>query len=204
MKPATELIRVSSTAAVWQHYDAAVKADLWSTAIRTNGGVYIIDPIELVEDECSELLDGTSLRGIFVTNENHFRAAPQICRRHDVQLLLHSRLADVAPENVRMLGLREGEQIENGAVEVMEIGGAPRGEIALLHRAAGEIVIGDALINFAPHGFTLLPDKYCTNPREMRRALRKLLDVPFQRMFFAHGMPITENADVRLRQLLDG
>ena len=68
--------------------------------------------------------------------------------------------------------------------------------------AGGVVVIGDALINFDPYGFTFLPDKYCTNSKLMRRSLAKLLDYCFERMLFAHGTPIQSNARQRLEALL--
>ena len=85
----------------------------------------------------------------------------------------------------------------------MTIDGAAPGEIALFWAGAGTLIVGDALINFEPAGFALLPAKYCTNQRTMRRSLRKLLDCQAERIFFAHGSPITTRASERLRQLLD-
>jgi glyoxylase-like metal-dependent hydrolase (beta-lactamase superfamily II) len=64
------------------------------------------------------------------------------------------------------------------------------------------MVLGDALINFEPRGFGLLPAKYCLNPRMMRRSLAKLLDYTFERMLFAHGTPILSGARDRLKELL--
>ena len=85
----------------------------------------------------------------------------------------------------------------------IEIEGGPPGEIAIHSDAEkGSLIIGDALINFEPYGFALLPAKYCSNARLMRRSLRKLLDYTFQRMLFAHGTPILTAARQRLEQLL--
>jgi hypothetical protein len=64
------------------------------------------------------------------------------------------------------------------------------------------MVIGDALINFEPYGFGLLPAKYCSNFKLMRRSLSQLLDYSFERMLFAHGMPILSRARERLELLL--
>ena len=66
----------------------------------------------------------------------------------------------------------------------------------------GTMVVGDALINFEPHGFALLPAKYCPNSKLMRRSLAKLLDYSFERMLFAHGTPILSGARASLEQLL--
>jgi glyoxylase-like metal-dependent hydrolase (beta-lactamase superfamily II) len=62
--------------------------------------------------------------------------------------------------------------------------------------------MGDALINFEPYGFTFLPAKYCSNQKQMRRSLRKLLDYKAERIFFAHGTPILAGASERLKSLL--
>jgi len=55
------------------------------------------------------------------------------------------------------------------ALTAVEIVGAPAGEIAI-HSAMGDgtMVVGDALINFEPYGFALLPAKYCSNFKVMR------------------------------------
>jgi glyoxylase-like metal-dependent hydrolase (beta-lactamase superfamily II) len=63
--------------------------------------------------------------------------------------------------------------------------------------------VGDALINFEPHGFTLLPAKYCSNQKQLLRSLRKLLDYKAERILFAHGTPVLSGAGERLRGLLD-
>jgi glyoxylase-like metal-dependent hydrolase (beta-lactamase superfamily II) len=90
-----------------------------------------------------------------------------------------------------------------GELAVITIEGAVAGEIALYHSAnGGTLFIGDALINFEPYGFTFLPPKYCSNERQMRRSLRKLLEQKVERMFFAHGMPILSRAGERLLQLV--
>jgi hypothetical protein len=48
----------------------------------------------------------------------------------------------------------------------------------------------------------MLPEKYCTDARELRRSLGKLLRFPFDVLTFAHGLPIVKNAQARLSQLL--
>jgi glyoxylase-like metal-dependent hydrolase (beta-lactamase superfamily II) len=88
-------------------------------------------------------------------------------------------------------------------LRVIGIEGAAPGEI-ILHYApgGGTLIIGDALINFEPYGFTFLPNKYCSREKEMRRSLRKLLDYKTERILFAHGTPILSGASDRLQRLL--
>jgi hypothetical protein len=78
-------------------------------------------------------------------------------------------------------------------------GSAP-GEIAI--HGDGAWHLGDALIHLPPTGFSLLPDKYCDDPKELRRSMEKLLRIPFEVLTFAHGLPIVARARQRLSQLL--
>jgi glyoxylase-like metal-dependent hydrolase (beta-lactamase superfamily II) len=86
---------------------------------------------------------------------------------------------------------------------VLGIEGAAAGEIALHYAPdSGTLIVGDALINFEPYGFTFLPGKYCSNEKEMRRSLQRLLGYEAERILFAHGTPILSGASDRLRELL--
>lgn len=170
----------------WTAFDPAVKAELFSTAITTGASTYLIDPIPLTADALSELIAGKMVAGIVITNENHERAAADFAR--EFQAPIYSAGTKPFP----------------GDLAAIEIEGAPKGEIAIFSDAdGGTIIMGDALINFEPYGFALLPAKYCSDAKQMRSSLLKLLDYSFKRMLFAHGMPILSCARRRLEQLLE-
>ncbi len=86
---------------------------------------------------------------------------------------------------------------------MVELPGGPRGEIALFVPAHATLVVGDALINFEPYGFAVLPEKYCQDQKQLLGSLRTLLDLPFSRLFFAHGTPLMNGARSRLARLLE-
>ena len=88
---------------------------------------------------------------------------------------------------------------EQPSAAVPATGAAP-GEIAL--HAEGVLHVGDALIHLPSTGFAPLPDKYCTDPRELRAALGKLLRFPCEVLTFAHGLPLVTHARQRLADLL--
>lgn len=186
---------------VWQTYDNRVKADLFSTALETSAGTYLVDPIPL--DEKTLLNFGTQrkMAGICVTNVNHARAAAEFAKTFSVPVYVHNELCGNA-DFPDATGMSEGEGCVQGLTGIA-IEGGPKGEMALHYNAnEGTMVLGDALINFEPHGFGFLPAKYCLNARTMRRSLGKLLDYAFDRMFFAHGTPILSGARTRVEQLL--
>jgi len=183
MPVAEEIEPVAGGVWIWHVYDPTVKAELFSTALETSGGVYLIDPIALASDAVAELTELGRIAGIVVTNENHNRAGRDFADQFQVPI--HERT------------------LKSDGLIGIPIDGAPAGEIAILsERDGGTMVIGDALINFEPYGFSLLPAKYCSDRKAMRLSLGKLLDYSFDRMLFAHGMPILSGARQRLEQLL--
>jgi len=203
MTAATDLDKVAADLFIWQAYDPAVKADLFSSAIVTADGIFVVDPIPLRKAPLAQLHDQGVIAGVIVTNANHLRASSQFAARFSVPILARRAVfPDRTPPQFSELA--DGEKICD-ELNVIGIEGAVAGEI-VLHCASGDgtLIAGDALINFQPYGFTFLPGKYCSDEKEMRRSLRKLLSYKTDRMLFAHGLPILSKASDRLHQLLDG
>ena len=201
MPAAQEFDQVAPGIFVWQVYDPAVKADLFSTALETPAGMYLVDPVEL-ESAAMQMLEACQkIAGIVVTNENHERAARWFAERFSVPIYLRADLEN--PDTLpRTIGLQDKQEIEPGLTAVA-IDGAPAGEIALYYETGGgTMIVGDALINFEPYGFGLLPAKYCRDFKLMCRSLPRLLDYAFEKMLFAHGTPILSGAHARLEQVL--
>jgi len=195
---ASDLAQVRPGLFVWQAYDSAVKADLFSAAIATRVGMCFVDPIQLAKAPLTQLSSHGHVAGVIATNANHLRDAAIYMDKFSVPLFAHRKSAPLS----QLTEIADGAQIL-GELQIIALEGAAPGEIALYHEAdGGTLIIGDALINFEPHGFTFLPDKYCENPKQMRKSLRKLLPCNAQRMLFAHGTPILSGAHARLRQLL--
>jgi glyoxylase-like metal-dependent hydrolase (beta-lactamase superfamily II) len=203
VRTASDFDRIASDIAIWHGYDPAVKAELYSTYLTVAGGAYLIDPIPLESEALNELIGSGPVAGIIVTNCNHHRAAARFAERFVVAIVADPEsFTDEQPAQLRKVA--DGDAICHG-LQVIAIEGAVPGEI-VLHYAddGGTLIVGDALINFEPYGFTFLPAKYCSNQKQMRRSLQKLLDYKAERMLFAHGTPILSRASERLRGLLDG
>ena len=186
MAVASEVEPIAPDLSLWRVYDPAIKADLYSTAITVARCTYLVDPVSLTSDALVQLRSESAVAGIVVTNENHHRATAEFAEKFEAPIYLH------------------GSQPFPPGLTAVPIEGAVPGEIAVHSEVAGGVMImGDALINFEPYGFTFLPAKYCSNVKVMRRSLSKLLDYSFERMLFAHGTPILTGARRRLEQLLE-
>ena len=202
MAIACDLIPIAHSLRIWQAYDPTSKADLFSSAILTANGIFLVDPIPLEDVALADLLSEGSIVGIIVTNVNHWRAAPQFGERFSVPIFAR-------PESFPNKTQPELRKVEAGEkigdeLHVIEIDGAASGEIVLYHTPnGGTLIVGDALINFEPYGFTFLPGKYCSDEKRMRRSLHSLVDCKAARMLFAHGPPILSAASERLERLLE-
>jgi len=192
---------ITSHLAIWHTYDAAVKAELYSTCLATLAGIYLIDPIPLQKRALDSLISSSQVTGIVVTNSNHRRAAAQFAQRFQVRIFAH-RETFPDDEPSRLTTIADGEEISDG-LRVIGIEGAAPGEIALHYAGnGGTLIVGDALVNFEPYGFSFLPPKYCSNEKQMRGSLQKLSHHKAERILFAHGTPILSRASERFRGLL--
>jgi len=191
-----EFCRVSTAFAIWYTYDPTIKADLFSTAVVARNELAVVDPIALPAPRRNQLNSLGRVAIIVVTNANHLRDTVNFSRSASIfaPSELNAELTDY-------YALSDGLQL--GPFRAIKIDGAADGEFALYHPDdGGTLIVGDALINFEPHGFDLLPQKYCTNQKLMVRSLRRLLGLDFNRVFFAHGIPIVTRARERLASLL--
>ena len=195
----TEFARISTGYALWHTHDRNLKAELFSTALVAGNELTVIDPIALPFAHQTELESLGRVARIVITNANHARDAATFAHCYSAPIFAPPELSAEFPNSHN---LQDAPAI--GRLRVIRIEGAAEGEFALYHRDdVGTLIVGDALINFDPHGFTLLPRKYCTNQKQMIRSLRKLLDLDFARIFFAHGNPIMIRARERLESLLN-
>jgi glyoxylase-like metal-dependent hydrolase (beta-lactamase superfamily II) len=177
----------------WSVYDPAMKCDVGSTALRTSGGLVVIDPIPLAETAWNDLLARAPLRAVLLTNGNHARHAAALREKYQVPVVTAAAtrkdLPDVKPDVL----LLENEMVYG--IAAIPVPGATAGETAFYFRTAATLVLGDAVINVDPEkGLEFLPDKYCADPAQNRASLRKLLDLDFNAVTFAHGLPVTTRA----------
>jgi hypothetical protein len=195
---ATELHHISPYLSIWHAFDRAAKTELFSTAVIGDDGTIVIDPIALTDVAEQELNECGRIESIILTNVNHVRAAISFRERYSAPIFAAIELSKEVPN---AQAVNDAAAIHN--LRIIGLDGAARGELAVHDpRDGGSVVVGDALINFDPYGFTVLPKKYCLNQKVMIGCLHRLLDLEFQRLLFAHGTPITVRAPERLQSLL--
>jgi len=176
----------------WQVYEPAVKTDLCCCAVETPEGLVFCDPVPLAAGALEELVEGRTPRAVLLTNGNHERDAAGFARWLGVEVWAGT---GARGEVAATRWVEEGEVLFGG-VEAVGLEGFAAGEMA--YRLDGLLVVGDALVNVEPYGFSMLPEKYCSDAKLGRGSLRKLLGYPVEVLTFAHGLPIVAQARERL------
>ena len=187
MPIATNLRQIVPRLWSWHAYDPAVKVDLFSCALEFEGGLVLVDPIGLDEWGMKTLASQGPVRAIVVTNANHARQSAEFKRFWNAPVLTH-RDAVVELETP-VDGLLQAGDFLGGGIEVLELPGAGAGEIALYDQT-GRIHFGDAVVNLESTGLCLLPEKYCSNPAQLKNSVAALGGLKADVITFAHGVPL--------------
>ena len=195
MPVAEEFQQVLPGCYVWQAFCCKSKVDLTSHAVVSDGKLYVIDPIRLRKTAWNELrLLTPQLFAIFLTNGNHERDSAIYQKEHGVPIYADSSAMSELSVQARP------HTVLNG-VEVVSLSGAGPGEVGFHFPEKRLLVLGDILINLDSFPFALLPEKYATNPKQMRESVQRLKTLDVSTICFAHGLPIIAGASGRLAAL---
>ena len=197
MTRAEEIQEVLPGFYLWQAYSPQAKVELTSHALVCGDALFLIDPIRLTESALTRLETlPQKPRAILLTNGNHERDAAFYRDRYNVPVF-----ADPAAALELTISTMSFPTDLNG-LELHSLPGAGTGEVGFYHRERKLLILGDIIINLDSFAFAPLPDKYATNPKEMRRSLQFLTTLDVRTLAFAHGLPITAQAAVRLASLV--
>ncbi len=183
----------------WWAYSPAHKVELMSHAVRGRAGAWVVfDPIPLNPHLVETWCDGGGIDTIVLTNGNHERAAAEWRRAFGC------RVAGAADVSWEMEGIRNDRDVVLDGWKAIRLEGGAPGETAWWLESESLMVFGDAVVNLAGRSLELLPDKYCQDPKALRRSLRSLLSIPFEFALFAHGDPLPRGAAARIAGVMTG
>ena len=170
--------------------------------VRDPGGTICIDPVEPDAATLAELAQA-GVACIVLTNRNHARAANLVRERTGAPVAIHH--ADSA--HARAQGaevdtdLHLGQRL--GPFVLVGVPGKSPGEVALHWPEQRLLIVGDAVIGTPPGSCSLLPDAVVDDPEQLRRSVRRLLDLDFDALLFGDGESILQGAKARLRALVE-
>ncbi len=180
-------------------YDGSIKAVTTAHVLVNASRLVLIDPIELLEKDMEELGKLGVLESICLTTESHLRFAPQLRKKFNVRVYIHSA-ADPAIRQEADKTFTDLDLLPGDMTAIALPGTKPSETAFFLDRDGGVVIVGDALIHAKELEF--LDEKYCKDPRQYRESLKKLLVYEFKTLCFGHGEVLRGYPKAALRNLL--
>ncbi len=170
--------------------------------VRDPGGNVCIDPVEPAEDDLDALVRA-GVAWIVLTNRNQSRAANRVRASTGAKTVIHADDAVHARSQDTVLddALEVGATI--GPLEVVDASGKSPGEVALLWRDRGILIVGDAIIGNPPGQCGLLPERVMGDPARLRASVRAFLDLDFDTLLVGDGEAILRDAKARVKELVE-
>ena len=186
----------------WPWFSEPHGYDFNGHLVRDPGGNVCIDPVEPTEDDLAALVR-EGVAWIVLTNRNHSRAANRVRASTGARTVIHADDADHARSQETELddALEVGATI--GPLEVVDASGKSPGEVALLWRDRGILIVGDAIIGNPPGQCGLLPERVMDDPARLRTSVRAFLDLDFDTLLVGDGEAILRDAKARVKELVE-
>jgi hypothetical protein len=194
--PVPEIQWVHSSLVVWGGYDPDCKVDCCSTAVLSEDGWLVIDPVPLSKEALLELTHKAPATAVLLTSGNHERDSGFWKKTFEIPIL--------APEGAKG-EVTADEWIQSadtlpGSVRCIELPGGAEGESA--YCIDNTLILGDAIINLS--GLEILPSKYCLDFHQLKNSLQALRPIAPVTICFAHGWPVVKNSSGTLKAFLEG
>jgi glyoxylase-like metal-dependent hydrolase (beta-lactamase superfamily II) len=167
-----------------------------SHAVRSeSGGSVFIDPVRLEDDRLETL---APVEAIVLTAATHQRAAWRYRTQFGATVYLPagSRMTDEDPDE----HYGAGDTLPAG-LEAVHTPGPEEPHYALLKRESRVLFCPD-LVMVENGDLVFVPGEYHEDPKETRRSVERLLDLPFDVLCLDHGPPFLDDPKESLRQLL--
>ncbi len=186
----------------WPWFSEPHGYDFNGHLVRDPGGNVCIDPVEPTEDDLAALVR-EGVAWIVLTNRNHSRAANRVRASTGARTIIHADDADHARSQETVLddALEVGATI--GPLEVVDASGKSPGEVALLWRDRGILIVGDTIIGNPPGQCGLLPERVMDDPARLRTSVRAFLDLDFDTLLVGDGEAILRDAKARGKELVE-
>jgi glyoxylase-like metal-dependent hydrolase (beta-lactamase superfamily II) len=184
---------------VWHWLVPDDRIGAWSAAhaVASDEGTVLIDPVPLSPERLAGLGE---VSAICITAGTHQRSAWRYRRELGAPVYAPalSRLIDEEPDE----RYGDGDVLPAGLTAVFTPGAGTTQHTFVLDRDGGVAFVADLVTNYPGRGLAFVPERHLHDPAEMRRSVRKLLDLPFTLLCLAHGAPVSDDPKAAIRALL--
>jgi hypothetical protein len=188
----------------WTAFHEGIGLDVSSYYVASAAA--LIDPM-LPPEGLDRLLPGAQPERILLTNRHHLRHSQQFVEAFRCRVMCHEAGLHEFRGGPEVEGFRFGDEVAPG-ITALEVDAICDEETAL-HIDSGEgiLAFADGLLR-SNGGLGFVPDRYMgDDPEQVKRGIRealgRLLELPFDSLFFAHGLPMLGGGKRALRQFLE-
>jgi glyoxylase-like metal-dependent hydrolase (beta-lactamase superfamily II) len=184
---------------VWHWLVQDERISAWSSAhaVSSEEGTVLIDPVPLSAEALARLGDVTA---ICITAGTHQRSAWRYRRELGARVYAPALSRQIDEEPDERYG--DGDRLPGGLTAVFTPGAGTTQHTFVLDRDGGIAFVADLVTNYPGRGLAFVAERHLHDPEEMRRSVRKLLDLPFTLLCLAHGAPVRDEPKTALRDLL--
>lgn len=171
-----------------------------SHAIRTEEGVWLVDPVDApgLDDELAELGE---VAGVTLLLDRHKRDADAIAARHDVRIALPTNLAGVAADLEAPVETYTESLSETGFKAITVVNNQLWHEVALRHPGTGTLIVPEAV--GTADFFTTDDERLGVHPAlRLFPPRRSLGSLSPDRILVGHGPGVFDDATAALRTTL--
>jgi hypothetical protein len=176
----------------------------------------LIDPLlpeegfEYGEDPIAWLTQNGPPTAVLLSNRHHYRHSARLVDAFEIPVYASEPGMHEFEAGQRVQAFRFGDRLTGGVV-AHEVGAICPDETALEVPSVRALALGDGLVRFdrldGPLGF--VPDRLLGDDPEgvkagLRAAFRRLLELDFDHLLFAHGLPIVGEGKEELRAFVEG
>jgi hypothetical protein len=183
----------------WRIHNSRIGGGISSSqALQSADGLVLVDPVRLEPQEL-ERLGAPAV--VALTAKCHQRAAWRYRRDYGARVWL--------PEDASQADEEPDERYADGGLlpgglRAFRTPGPEWPHYSFLREGQPGVVFVSDLISGDEHALRFIPPQYHEDPAATRRSVEGLLELPFDVMCLAHGLPLTHDPKAALRTLLDG
>jgi hypothetical protein len=182
----------------WTAYHERIKQPVSSYYV--SGAAALIDPMA-PDEEPGWFRERGGVDRIVLTNRHHYRASDELRTEFDCPVLCNEQGLHEFEEGPDVDGFAAGDEVAPGIV-AHEMGAICPDDTALyIESGPGLVAFADGLIHYGGE-VRFVPDALMDDPEKVKRGVveyaRRLCELDFDGLLFAHGDPMPEGGKAAL------